>query len=218
MRNGCSRFVASGRPAGGRRLLWFAIAALLPLGCRTLDLPPEAEAVAVADGPMRWLMLPEEFKAARALQTAHEASDFLRGFWVRRAADHETWDVPARVFQERCDAADRLYGNEDLRGSLTERGRALLLLGAPPVQRQAQRRVPAWQPTHPGETAAMRTRTLEVETWVYESTDVSPELAAALRELGINEAVLSFLITPRETRLLDGERVLQAAVKAAVKR
>ncbi len=48
----------------------------------------------------------------------------------------------AKTFYQRVEAADRLYSEGGTRGSLTERGRALILLGPPPVLRYSQKRVP----------------------------------------------------------------------------
>jgi GWxTD domain-containing protein len=202
----------------GSRIVLLVLATCGPTACRSfVELPPEPEAAAVSEGPLRWLMLPEEEKEARSLRSARDAADFLAAFWRRRGASKEAAEAAARTFYERVEAGDRLYADEETRGSLTKRGRALVLLGPPPVLRYGQRRVPAWEPSHPG-TAGIRTRVLVVETWVYPIADLPPALAALLRERGMSEATLVFLLASKEAHLLDGERVLQLAVQASVRR
>ena len=215
-----------GRPGGSarvgvcaRRLALIVLATLAPSACSTLsDVAPDSEALALTQGPLRWLLLPEEERQARELRTAREAADFQRAFWLRRCGPGETPEKLARTFTERVDAADRLYGGEEVRGSLSERGRALVLLGPPPVLRYGQRRVPTWAPNTAGTSPNMRTRTLVVETWVYPLSDLPPAVAAAVREEGADDVSVVFLLAKHEVHLLDGERVLQKATRALVVR
>jgi GWxTD domain-containing protein len=197
---------------------------LLPLlgvaaaGCGSTDeRPVAAEAAALVDGPIRWLMLPEEQREARRLRTSREASDFLDAFWRRRAAAGARPNELARQFYERVEAADRLYGDEERRGSLSDRGRALVLLGPPPELRYGQRRVPAWEPTRPGSQHAIHTRPLGVETWVYHPADLPPALRELLpEEARGGEVRLVFLVEGKGTHLVSGAPLLDLAVRAAV--
>lgn len=178
--------------------------------------PPGAELVA---GPLRWLMLPEEARQARLIRTNLETADFLELFWRRRNPDpRHGANECARLFHERVEAADRLYGEGGVRGSLTDRGRALILLGPPPLLRYGQRHIPAWEP---GPSRSQRTRLVAVETWVYPLDDLSPELAAQLDAAGAageSGAELIFLADlPHHTRLVDGERILELAALALVR-
>jgi GWxTD domain-containing protein len=211
-------------PASSRRRRYGALAlplaALWLVTCRSAGEPEAqiaAEASALTDGPLRWLMLPEEQRQARRLRTAPEAADFLEAFWRRRAAPGARPGDAARLFYERVEAADRLYFEEGSRGSLTDRGRALILLGPPPVLRYGQRRVPAWEPSRPGSQPAIHTRPLAAETWVYPLAELPPALAALLTEQGAAEAAtLVFLIDRSDTHLIAGKRVLELAVLASV--
>jgi GWxTD domain-containing protein len=180
---------------------------------------PVAELIA---GPLRWLMLPEEAQQARQLRTAREADEFLDQFWRRRNPDPgSAANACARRFHERVAAADRLYGDDGTRGSLTDRGRALVLLGPPTVLRYGQRQIPAWEPGRSRAQPSVHSRLVAVETWVYPLAELSPRLAAMLAAeppTAGTDATLVFLAeTPRHTRLLEGERVLALAARALVR-
>jgi GWxTD domain-containing protein len=202
----------------GRLLLpWLGVAAL---GCGSADeRPVVAEAAALVDGPIRWLMLPEEQRAARQLRTPREAGDFLDAFWRRRAAPGNRTGEMARQFYDRVEAADRLYGDEQTRGSLSDRGRALILLGPPPVLRYGQKRVPSWEPTRPGSQHSVHTRPLAVETWIYHPADLPPALLELLSEEARAQGVtLVFLVESRGgTHLVSGEHFLGLAARAGVR-
>jgi GWxTD domain-containing protein len=170
-------------------------------------------AAELAAGPTRWLMLPEEEKAIRRLRTSRDEIGFVEEFWRRRDPDL------ARTFQERVEAADRLYSEDDERGSLTDRGRALILLGPPPVLRYSQRRVPSWDPGRAGDVSpSIGTRSLALETWVYPRADLSRRLLTLLdAKEDLQELALVFVVEPGHTHLSEGEKYLQLAARAAVR-
>ena len=204
----------------------------LPLACCTVlgacsgaPAPSSVPAAELTSGPLRWLMLPDEARQARELRTSREAVDFLDLFWRRRNPDPSgSANECAHLFHERVVAADRLYGEDRTRGSLTDRGRALVLLGPPPMLRYGQRRIPSWEPGRPSAQPSVHTRLVAVETWIYQPADLTPELAALLAAEAPNQpargagATLVFLAdSPRHTRLLEGERVLELAARALVR-
>lgn len=207
------------RNRAGRRLL-AAVLPLLPwlaLACQSTG--RTSTAAGLADGPTRWLMLPDELRQVQRMRTNREAVDWLETFWRRRDPDpREPGNEAAKTFYQRVEAADRLYSDGGLRGSLTARGRALILLGPPPVLRYTQKRVPAWEPGRPGSRPAIQTRDVVLESWVYALEDLSPELRDKVIEEDptLKEVALVFLIEPRNTDLLEGERLLELAVRAAV--
>jgi GWxTD domain-containing protein len=210
---------------GGKRVRWRLAAAALPLlaglalACQSTPVrTASANAVGLDEGPTRWLMLPEEQRKLRRLQTTREAVDFVEDFWRRRDPDP---NVPgnefSKTFYERVEAADRLYTEGATRGSLTDRGRALILLGPPPILRYSQKKVPAWDPGKPGAPSAVQTRTLSLESWVYPAEDLEPALRQRVEEEDAHpEIVLVFTVDPKHTYLLDGEEYLEMAVRAAV--
>ena len=174
----------------------------------------------LADGPTRWLMLPEENKRFRRLDTTREAVGFIEDFWRRRDPDPATpGNEFSRTFYERVEAADRLYPEEGTRGSMTDRGRALVLLGPPPTLRASQKNIPIWEPGKPGARAPAQTRSLQIETWVYTLADLPPELAALIAEEDPKPQIeLVFAVEPKSTELLEGEKYLEMAARAAVRR
>ncbi len=210
---------------GGKRVRW-RLAAVLPLlaglalACQSAPVrTASTTAVGLDEGPTRWLMLPEEHRKFRRLQTTREAVDFIEAFWRRRDPDP---NVPgnefSKTFYERVEAADRLYFEGVTRGSLTDRGRALILLGSPTIQRYGKKNVPAWDPGKPGAPSAVQTRTLSLESWVYPVEDLEPALRQHVEEEedARPEIVLVFVVDPKHTYLLEGEKYLEMAARAAV--
>jgi GWxTD domain-containing protein len=157
--------------------------ALLATACTAEPAPASAPAADLVGGPLRWLMLPEELRHARRLTTSREALDFLEAFWSRRNPDpSQPVNDCARLFHERVEAADHLYAEEDRRGSLTDRGRALILLGPPPVLRYGQRRLQILEPGHTVAAPFLRSRLVAVETWVFPTADLAPPLQRLLAD------------------------------------
>jgi GWxTD domain-containing protein len=122
----------------------------------------------------------------------------------------------AHTFYERVEAADRLYADDEGRGSMTDRGRALILLGPPPMLRYSQKRVPTWDPGKPGSRPAVQSRDLAVESWIYRLPQLDPRLVALIQEEepDTEEVVLTFVTEPRRTYLLEGEKYLDLAARA----
>jgi GWxTD domain-containing protein len=156
-----------------------------------------------AEGPARWLLLPEERDALRAVGSQAELSAFLQVFWRRRDDDPATPDIPlAHLFAERVTAADRLYAEEGVRGSSTDRGGALVLLGPPSILGYSTRaaltregrRAPGARPTRP----------VRLENWTYLPADLPPPLRASLLRDGEGRVELTFLLGPQHTRLIEG--------------
>lgn len=195
-----------------------AVLSWLALACQSAPRRP-AGGAGLDEGPTRWLMLPEEQKQYRNLRSTRDVVDFIEKFWLRRDPDpDQPGNEFSKDFYDRVEAADRLYSDGSARGSLTDRGRALILLGPPPVLRYSQRRVPTWNPGKPGAPPAVHSQTLSLESWVY----TVPELPPALRQLIEEddprpEIELIFAVEPRRTYLIEGEDFLEMAVKAAVR-
>lgn len=169
-----------------------------------------------AAGPVRWLMLPAERDELARLTSDAEAAIFVREFWRRRDPDPVgDGNAARRRFEERVAAADRHYGEGGVRGSLTARGRALILLGPPHVLRRERRAVPAWRPAR-ARGKPMPVEPMPVEIWEYRLADQSPPLAALLRAQGEAAVVLCFALGER-AKLIEGERYLEWAAQATVR-
>jgi GWxTD domain-containing protein len=209
--------------AGGIRARWrlAAVALLSSLACGCGSAPARpAGGAGLAEGPTRWLMLPEEERQLRRLHTTREAVDFIEAFWRRRDPDPNTpGNEFSRTFYERVEAADRLYSERGTRGSLTDRGRALILLGPPPMLRYSQKKVPAWDPGRSGAPPVVQTHLLSVESWVYKVDELEPATRQLFEEEAAGpEIVLAFVIDPRRTYLTEGEEYLKLAARASVRR
>lgn len=212
---GAARFTAPVRClvpllVGGLLLALFA-------ACGSVGGPSPVAAVREwAQGPVRWLMLPAEERELRRLQSAAEGKRFIEEFWRRRDPTPQVPGNPTRdVFEQRVRAADLAYADEDVRGSLTVRGRALVLLGPPPLLRHGHHVAPAWRHGRRG-GGAMPVRKLVIESWEYGRGDVVPALAALLEEQGEGGVTLSFLLEEDGARLMEGEDFLELAAQATV--
>ncbi len=86
-----------------------------------------------ADGPVKWLISPEETAAWAALAGEAERDEFVARFWKRRDPSPESPDNPARTdFDRRVAFADAYFRvDEHQRGSLTDPGMVFVLLGPP---------------------------------------------------------------------------------------
>lgn len=210
--------------ASDRRLGAAVLPAVLPLLCwlalACQSTGRTSTAAGLADGPTRWLMLPDELRQVQRMRTNREAVDWLETFWRRRDPDpDQPGNETAKIFYQRVEAADRLYSDGGMRGSLTGRGRALILLGPPPILRYSQKSAPAWEPGRPGGRVAIQTRDVVIESWVYALEDLPPELRERIAKEAPDrtELELVFLVETRQTKLLEGEKILDLAVRAAVR-
>ena len=110
----------------------------------------DAKHVEWGRGPAQYFMTREEIAQWKAIRTDAEADAFIALFWARR---DPTPDTPRNEFRERFDALvrtadEKLGGARNRPGSLTDRGRMLILFG-PPDKMERQQRDLAPQPTAP---------------------------------------------------------------------
>ncbi len=166
---------------------------------------------------MRWLLTAAERRELRRVETGPQASAFIDRFWARRDPDLATGENTFRAtFYERVEAADLLYGEEGLRGSLSDRGRALILLGPPGRLQVASRPALEWSPQAKARHQ-VEVREQPLEIWGYSTRELTPILAQALADLGrVGEIELTFVVGPRRTQLFDGQECLDLAARVAV--
>ncbi len=83
-------------------------------------------------GPAKWLMTGEEQRAWRNVKTDDEARNFIDLFWARR---DPTPGTPLNEFRNEFDNrvafSDKMFEEKNVRGSMTERGRVVIVLGFP---------------------------------------------------------------------------------------
>ena len=217
------------RPSPPLRALFPAVAALvlLPLLARAPMVSAQHPGEKDALGPIRWLLLPSEERELRQAVTAEERDRLEERIWRRRnplaeSKDHEAEaENPNRErFLERVRAADLLYGEKEAGtpGSLTQRGRAHILLGPPSYLSQRYQKSPRWDPGL-WQRQRAATRPLLVETWGYRPEDLTPELRAELAQRGWPfELQVRFIVRDGRTFILEGEPMLEAAARSFLRR
>lgn len=194
------------RTVAAASLALFALAACATGRARSLH---PAAAVWSA-GPVRWLVLAADRGALARVRSESELTRFVEGFWTRRGEDAQ-----AR-FHERAVAADRLYASDVLPGSLTDRGRALILLGAPSGLRSMRRSTPVWDPRTP-RTGRVPTTATRFEVWSWRAEEL-PEALVDQLELAPGTMIqVVFRVREEGVELVEGEHLLRAAARAWVR-
>ena len=85
-----------------------------------------------ANGPVKYLMTPEEKKEWDLRSGAGERSEFVTKFWASRDPRPETPENEFREeFERRVLFADGAFRQGEIRGSLTDRGMVFVLIGPP---------------------------------------------------------------------------------------
>jgi GWxTD domain-containing protein len=180
------------------------------LGCTALG-PAPSLVQEVLDGPLRWLLTPSERKELVSLRSRSELDAWQEAVWARRNPDPSAEvNVREELFERRVSDADRLYQGElGLRGSMTARGRALILLGPPSGLRRGQRAAPKWAPSDDGAA----TRNIVAEAWTYPPQRLPAVLVERLAERGDTELTLRFVEEHGLFRLVEGEAELRLAAE-----
>ncbi|HYK42176.1 MAG TPA: GWxTD domain-containing protein [Thermoanaerobaculia bacterium] len=93
---------------------------------------PETPNEAWGDGPVKFLMTPEEKREWAKASDAVSRSEFVTKFWASRDPKPETPDNEFRQeFERRVAYADATFTQGEVRGSMTDRGMVFVLLGPP---------------------------------------------------------------------------------------
>lgn len=189
-----------------------ALVAATALGCASGDVHSPA-IQAFLDGPEGWLVLPAERRELATLSSRAEVALWSEAFWARRDPDPEaTSNLRQETFERRVRDADRLYEERGGRGALSDRGRALILLGPPTVLRRGPRASPRWAPRADG----ARTRPVVSEEWVYPPQRLPAIVATWLAERGDTELTLRFFDEGGRLELIEGEPALELAAEGWV--
>ena len=135
-------------------------------------------------GPYHFLMTKEEAAAWKAVKTDETAKAFVDLFWARR---DPTPDTPANEYKADIDAriaaADKAFAEGRVKGSMTDRGKALLLFGQPKrMERTGGMDAPEIGNMNDATDASQAIPTL---IWHYED-------AAAKEIFGLTRAALRF--------------------------
>ena len=96
------------------------------------DQKPDGADESWSDGPVRYLLTSAQRADYQRLSTLAERSAYVADFWKARDPHPETPENEFRdEFERRVAFADARLGQEETRGSLTERGMLFVLLGPP---------------------------------------------------------------------------------------
>ncbi|MEP6801779.1 MAG: GWxTD domain-containing protein [Acidobacteriota bacterium] len=157
--------------------------------------PPENLNEKWADGPVRLLMTGEEKSEWSRLSDPVSRSEFVTKFWAARDARPETPGNEFRhEFERRVAYADANFAQNEVRGSLTDRGMVFVLIGPP-----------TWVGRKPIRTGEDSSDAAGMST--SSRNDVTSALAASNsgtnRTTSGNQAVIADRMTGPGTRILD---------------
>jgi GWxTD domain-containing protein len=129
----------------------------------------QSPALEFGKGAAQYLMTPAEVAEWKNVKTADEAQAFIDLFWARR---DPTPDTPQNEFADEFDArveyADKKWSDKKTKGSMTDRGRMVIILGTKAkVTRSGQA---SDVPAMPGdsESAATRDTGPAQERWTFD--------------------------------------------------
>lgn len=110
----------------------FVTAAVLACLAATAVADLSRDFIAFGQGPLQFLLTKEEAAQWKTLTTDAEAKAFVDLFWARR---DPTPDTPRNEYREEIEAriayADKTFNKEKTVGSMSDRGRTLIVFGAP---------------------------------------------------------------------------------------
>jgi GWxTD domain-containing protein len=85
-------------------------------------------------GPAGFLLTDSERKAYAQIKTDAEAQAFIDLFWARRDPDLNTVQDEFKLdFEMKVAAADKQFSTDRIKGSMSDRGKVLILMGVPPT-------------------------------------------------------------------------------------
>ena len=179
-----------------------------------------------ARGPVQFLMTTDELSQWKAVKSDTEADQFIALFWARR---DPTPGTPRNEFREdfetRVQYADQHFSTSRQRGSLTDRGKVLVLFGAPTRAVRTGGSGGINRPTTPGQTLgaagaapgteAEDTSSAEQQLWIYEGALAEKNFGAPRVELRFIDRAANQdfrMETPRVDFGGAQQRVIAAAI------
>ena len=138
-----------------------------------------------ARGPVQFIMTAQEMQQWNQIKTDADAKAFQDLFWAKRDPSAGT---PANEYRQSFEAAvkyaDEHFAEGRRKGSMTDRGRLLLILGAP--SRVERNNVTSSQSTLPGSvsgTSGTGDQPVPTQTWIY---DAGKSAALGTQPLRVN--------------------------------
>lgn len=137
-----------------------------------------------ARGPAQFLMTKEDAQAWKAVKTDAEAQNFVDLFWARRDPTPTTPANELKMdFEARVKVADERFTSGKLKGSMSDRGKFLILLGFPTRSTKANQQKDIRQDSDvigiDAEGMATEAK-LPTEVWIYEGPQV-PKFAGTFK-------------------------------------
>jgi GWxTD domain-containing protein len=173
------------------------------------------DAVRFGDGPAKWLMTSAEQRAWKAVKTPQQERDFEDLFWARRDPTPGTFANEFELnFISRVAFADKRYGEKKKRGSMTDRGRALVALGFPSNISEAAAKYQK-QESAGGNDITGGHRLSGRDVWLWNHED-------AVRNFGLPKVEIVFIIdsdmgtSHRDTERNDFLNALPVAIQRAI--
>lgn len=169
-------------------------------------------------GPAQHLMTRDELREWKAIRNDADAQAFIDLFWARRDPTPTTSRNEFKEqFEEVVKVADERFREGSIRGSMTERGKTMILLGPP--SKISRRTETAGTPSGPDPTAGTSTAqqsSTVTEVWLYEGERIPPFVALPRFELLFRDDFGSGRF--RSTRSqFDLGNALQRAVQQTIK-
>jgi len=169
--------------------LTFAVAMIVAVSAFALS----DEYVQFGNGPAQFLMTKEEAAQWKAIKTDDEAKAFVDAFWARRDPTPGTPDNQFKSeFDLRVKYADEHFQQGRRKGSMTDRGHVLIVLGGPakrtqdtPSMNTAPRVNPNASPDLSSDTGD-RARAKQI--WTYEAAK-TPSIGMPVLEVAFTDAL-----------------------------
>ncbi|HEY4640379.1 MAG TPA: GWxTD domain-containing protein [Thermoanaerobaculia bacterium] len=109
-----------------------AVLAVFTLGTLSMYAAMAQKYVDFGKGPATWLMTRDEQKKWKTIANDADAQEFIDLFWARRDPTPGTFGNEFKAeFDARVKYADDKLGDRNGKGSMSDRGRALIVLGFP---------------------------------------------------------------------------------------
>lgn len=170
-----------------------------------------------ANGPVKWIMTPDETAKWKQVRTDADAKAFIDLFWARRDPTPAT---PVNEFRDefnrRVEYADAQFGQARKKGSMTDRGRVFIVLGPPySVARtnpQGQGTIQAPGDTSQGTIQGYSPRQL----WTYDQARTSVDLGQPKAEIAFIDQYASNDWTLERQARTNVDNLLKKTVAAAV--
>lgn len=167
------------------------------------------------EGPVQWIMTSEEMRAWKNVKTDEEAIEFIDLFWARRDPTPGTAINEYHIdFDVYVNSADQQFAEKGRRGSMTDRGRVVIVLGRPTSGFGEQGYTSAAGAGVTGMSGSGRQQAARYE-WTYDFN--------AAQKFGMPKAVIVFLQDPvsgrvkRDVQRTDFIPASANAIKAAIK-